>query len=60
MRKPIDTKQNGEVLPELNAKRKMIRIDKNTIILPKAEKVKNNKAYIDHYQKQLEISRSRI
>lgn len=60
MRKPIDTKQNGEVLPELNAKRKILRIDKNTHILPRADKVKDKNAYINYYKKQLEISRSRI
>ena len=60
MRKSIDTKQNGEVLPELEAKRKMIRIDKNTVILPNEEKVKDRNEYINRYKIKLEQSRSRV
>ena len=55
----VDTRENGKVLPELPGKRMTIRFDKNTLILPRMEKVNDKREYILQYADKLTDTRKR-
>lgn len=55
----VDTKENGKILPELPGKRMILRVNSNTIILPRREKVSNKREYIAKYTETLIDHRKR-
>ena len=55
----VDTRENGKILPELPGKRMILRVDSNTLILPRREKVSNKREYIAKYTEALINDRKR-
>lgn len=55
----VDTRENGKILPELPGKRMILRVNSNTIILPRREKVSNKREYITNYTETLINHRKR-
>ena len=55
----VDTRKNGEVLPELPGEKIMVRYNNSTILLPRKSKVKNKEQYIINYKKLIERDQKR-
>ena len=55
----VDTRENGKILPELPGKRIILRVNSNTLILPRREKVSNKRKYIAQYTESLINDRKR-
>ena len=55
----VDTRENGKILPELPGKRMILRVNSNTLILPRREKVSNKRKYIAQYTESLINDRKR-
>ena len=55
----VDTRENGQILPELPGKRILLRVNSTTLILPRREKVSNKREYITNYTETLINHRKR-
>ena len=55
----VDTRENGKILPELLGKRMILRVNSNTIILPRREKVSNKQEYIKQFIERINKDRER-
>ena len=55
----VDTRENGQILPELPGKRILLRVNSTTLILPRLEKVRNKREYIDNFIERINKDRER-
>ena len=55
----VDTRINGKALPELPGKRIIIRVNRSTLVLPRLEKVRNKREYIDNFNERINKDRKR-
>ena len=55
----VDTRENGQILPELPGKRILLRVNSTTLILPRREKVSNKREYINQFVERINKDRER-
>ena len=55
----VDTRENGQILPELPGKRILLRVNSTTFILPRREKVSNKREYINQFIERINKDRKR-
>ena len=55
----VDTRENGQILPELSGKRILLRVNSTTLILPRREKVSNKREYINQFIERVNKDRER-